>query len=136
MEATVTRFIHDVMSNRGRVLLAIMACAVIGLQAPHASAHPLDELAKLWDRGSFGSSGESLQWHFEKHGREVGATDVASYARKADGLYRSVVGDPWGPGTAVPGETANVRRFTRGPRYIDIYKTPSDQRLIISFGAR
>lgn len=132
----MSRLSRVTMSDRGRALLAILACAVIGLHAAPASSHPLDELAKLWDRGSFNSSGESLQWHFEKHGREVGATDAASYARKAEGLYRSVVDDPWGTGAAVPGETANVRRFTRGPRYIDIYRTSSNQRLIISFGAR
>jgi hypothetical protein len=101
-----------------------------------ALSHPLDELARHWDRGSFDSPGESLQWHFEKHGREVGATDVAFYARKADGMYDAVVGDPWGTGMPVPGETPNVRRFTRGPRYMDVYRTSSNLRLIISFGAR
>lgn len=127
----------DLMSlRRFSGLLVFLACALLWVPAPRALAHPLDELATLWDRGSFDSAGESLQWHFEKHGREVGATDVASYARKAEGLYRSVVADPWSTGAPVPGETPDVRRFTRGARYIDLYRTSSNRRLIISFGAR
>lgn len=116
-----------------RVLLLIcVACGIPSL----ARAHPLDEMAILWDRGSFDSPGASLQWHFEKHGREVGATDVASYAQKARGFYLTVWKDSWGTGMPVPGETPDVRRFTRGPRYLDLYRTSSNQRLIISFGAR
>lgn len=116
-----------------RILLLV--CIACGIPL-FAAAHPLDEMAVLWDRGSFDSPGESLQWHFEKHGREVGATDVASYARKAQNFYLTVWKDPWGTGAPVPGETPDVRRFTRGPRYVDLYRTSSNQRLIISFGAR
>lgn len=116
-----------------RILLLIcVTCTIPWL----AAAHRLDEMAVLWDRGSFDSSGASLQWHFEKHGREVGATDVASYAQKARGFYLIVWKDSWGTGTPVPGETPDVKRFTRGPRYMDLYRTSSNQRLIISFGAQ
>lgn len=116
-----------------RALVLVLIAFMVPLRA---LSHPLDELARHWDRGSFDSPGDSLQWHFEKHGREVGATDVASYARKADGMYDAVVGDSWGTGMPVPGETSNVRRFTRGARYMDVYRTSSNLRLIISFGAR
>lgn len=92
------------------VLLFILG--VFCIEAP-AVAHPLDPLARFWDRGSFDSQGESLQWHFEKHGREVGAADVTSYARKAESFYTSVRGDRWESGTPVPGETPYVRRFIR-----------------------
>ena len=114
----------------------LVACLVLGINMRSAIAHPLDGIAKLWDRGSFDSPGGSLQWHFEKHGREVGASDVESYARKAENLYNSVRSDRWGSGAPVPGETINVRRFTRGERYMDLYQTSSGLRLIISFGGR
>lgn len=114
------------------VLAGLVIVAGVGL----AQAHPFDGIAKLWDRGSFDSAGASLQWHFEKHGREVDATSVESYARKAEALYLQVKGDPWGSGRPVPGETPEVRRFARGERYMDIYRTTGNLRLIISFGAR
>lgn len=121
-----------------RFLLCTALLLILGASwmAAPAAAHPLDPLARFWDRGSFDSSGESLQWHFEKHGREVGALDVTTYARKAEGLYTTVRRDRWESGSPVPGETPYVRRFVRGDRYIDLYLTSSRDRLIISFGAR
>lgn len=118
------------------LLSILLACALIGGGFGVARAHPLDGLARLWDRGSFDSPGESLRWHFEKHGREVAAPDVETYARQAEGLHRQVRDDRWTAGAPVPGETPEVRRFVRGPRYIDLYRTSSNDRLIISFGAR
>lgn len=112
------------------------ACVVLVGGSRDTLAHPLDGIANLWDRGSFDSSGESLQWHFEKHGREVRAGNVEDYARKAEDFYKTVRKDRWGSGSPVPGETPNVRRFTRGDRYMDLYQTSSGSRLIISFGAR
>lgn len=108
---------------------------VFGL-AGRVSAHPLDGLARNWDRGSFDSPGASLQWHFEKHGKEVGAADVQKYADQANSMFGTVRSDRWTSGDPVPGETENVRRFRRGNRYIDVYKTSSGDRLIISFGGR
>ncbi|WP_404462753.1 hypothetical protein [Providencia rettgeri] len=36
-----------------------------------------------WHQGSFNSPEESLQKHYEKHGKEVGASDIEQYQRKA-----------------------------------------------------
>lgn len=116
-----------------RLLLLLCLACLIPLAA---SAHPLDDIARLWDRGSYDSPGESLQAHFDKHGREVNAADPASYARKAEEMLRLVRGDRWQSGVVVDGYTPGVRRFYRGDRYIDILRTSSDMRLIISFGKR
>lgn len=115
---------------------AFLFLLLVGLLPCVASAHPLDDIARQWDRGSYDSPGESLQAHFDKHGREVNAADPASYARKAEEMLRQVRGDRWQSGTSVEGYTPDVRRFVRGDRYIDVYRTSSDMRLIISFGRR
>lgn len=119
--------------ERGSTLLFLVLVLLLPVAV---SAHPLDELARQWDRGSYDSPGASLQAHFDKHGREVNAADPGSYARKAEEMLRLVRGDRWQSGIVVDGYTPDVRRFFRGDRYIDIYRTRSDARLIISFGRR
>ena len=37
-----------------------------------------------WNKGSFDSSQESLDYHFNKHGEEVGAKNTEQYLRKAE----------------------------------------------------
>lgn len=95
-----------------------------------------ERAAALWDRGSFDSVAASLDAHFAKHGREVGAADVRQYTLKSAGLFGRVKNERWSAGTPVPGETDNVRRFVRADLYIDLYKTDSGARYIISFGRR
>lgn len=117
-------------------LLVITVLAQLVARDVFASDDPFEAALALWDRGSYDSSVASLQAHFKKHGREVGADSLRSYALKASGLYYQVKDDRWTSGAPVAGETANVRRFVRGDRYIDIYKTDSNAKFIISFGGR
>lgn len=116
--------------------LALLGCLLVALLPSDAIAHPLDEVAQRWDRGTYRSPGESLQAHFEKHGREIGAADVLSYNRKAVAMLDQVRLDRWTSGSPVAGPTANVRRFVRGDRYIDVYQSGSGVRFIVSFGKR
>jgi len=44
------------------------------------------QLVGRWGRGSFETVGQSLLYHFFKHGEEVGAHDMLTYLRKADGF--------------------------------------------------
>lgn len=37
-----------------------------------------------WGRGAFDSVEELLQYHFEEHGKEVGAKDIEQYTRRAE----------------------------------------------------
>ena len=115
--------------------LLVITCLVVA-RSSSAADDVFDQAVLLWDRGSYDSPMESLSAHYEKHGREVGASDLRSYALKAAGMYKQVKGDYWSTGQPVPGETPNVRRFFRAERYIDIYKTDSNLKLIISFGRR
>lgn len=114
--------------------VALLAILLLSSRAADAGDDVFEAAARLWDRGSYDSSEASLEAHFQKHGREVGAADVRSYALKASGMFGQVKNDRWSSGQPVPGETDNVRRFFRDERYIDIYKTGSGTKLIISFG--
>ncbi|MEY1176284.1 hypothetical protein [Providencia vermicola] len=80
-----------------------------------------------WHQGSFNSPEESLQKHYEKHGKDVGADSVAEYKRKAGGFAE----DLKGARTAkIRGETDNVTRYYKNGKYLD--KTTDGK--IISFG--
>ena len=117
-------------------MLLLLAAMIFPTALALAGDAEFERAVALWDRGSFDSVMASLEAHFSKHGREVGAVDLRSYALKAAGLFDRVRNDRWTSGTPVPGETDNVRRFTRAEQYIDIYKTGSGAKLIISFGRR
>ncbi len=89
-----------------------------------------DDLAYIsgsWHQGSFDSSGDSLQKHFEKHGKEVGASDAEQYLRKAEEFAKQLRG---ARKVTITGATENVTRYYKNGKYIDI---ASDDR-IISFG--
>lgn len=119
------------------LFLAAALLAVAFAPRPALAGDDVSEAAvRLWDRGSHDSAEASLEAHFQKHGRKVGASDVRGYALKASGMFNQVKDDRWTSGRPVPGETDNVRRFFRDDRYIDIYKTDSGTKLIISFGRK
>ena len=81
-----------------------------------------------WGSGSFDSPEDSLEVHFKKHGKEVGAENIEQYQRKAQEFARTVKKGV--KGTDVPGSTPGVKRFRKNGKYIDLAPDGS----IISFG--
>ncbi|WP_308008851.1 hypothetical protein [uncultured Fusobacterium sp.] len=84
--------------------------------------------AEGWGKGSFESSERSLKYHFERHGKEVGAKDIDQYVRKAKEFAKTAKKNSrhW----PVDGETPDVTRYVKNGKYIDL--TPKGD--IISFG--
>nr|WP_269473354.1 VENN motif pre-toxin domain-containing protein [Pluralibacter gergoviae] len=80
-----------------------------------------------WHQGSFGSSEDSLQKHYEKHGKEVGATSTEQYLRKAQAFADDLKG---ARKTNISGATEGVTRYYKNGKYIDI----AGNGKIISFG--
>ena len=88
----------------------------------------MKELKKKWRKGSFDSIEDSIEHHYKKYGREVEASDVRQYLRKAKEFARTLkrarrVGE-------VDGPTPGVVRYEKNGRYIDL--APNGN--IISFG--
>jgi RHS repeat-associated protein len=80
-----------------------------------------------WGKGSHASPGDSLLYHFNKHGAEVGAADVAQYLRKAEAFAQNLRG---ATRSAVQGATPGVTRYKKLGKFIDIDADGN----IISFG--
>lgn len=51
------------------------------------------ELLEYWDRGTFDEVGYSLNYHFKKHGREVGSNNIVDYCEKAAAYRNQIVSD-------------------------------------------
>lgn len=82
---------------------------------------------EIWHKGSFDSAQGSAEYHFAKHGAEVGAEDVQQYLRKALGKSQSLRGaKSW----FVDGAVDSAKRYVKSGKYIDL----SPDGLIISFG--
>ena len=80
-----------------------------------------------WGRGTFDSVEESLQYHFEKHGEEVGAKDIEQYIRKAENFQKSLKGAKKTPSeNGTPGSV----RYTKNGKYIII----GPNKEILSYG--
>lgn len=80
-----------------------------------------------WHEGSFDSSEESLNYHFETHGEEVGADSESDYLGKAEAFKSNLKG---AQKSSVEGVTDGVTRYTKNGKYIDLAQ---DGR-IVSFG--
>ncbi|WP_233958926.1 hemagglutinin repeat-containing protein [Pectobacterium versatile] len=80
-----------------------------------------------WHQGSFGSSEGSLQKHYEKHGKEVGATSTEQYLNKAKAFATNLKGART---VNINGATDGVTRYYKNGKYIDMTKDGK----IISFG--
>ena len=88
----------------------------------------MEELKKKQGKGSFKNTENSVEYHFNEHGEEVGASDLRQYLRKAKEFARNLkrarkVG-------RVKGRTPGVIRYEKNGRYIDL--APNGD--IISFG--
>ncbi|MGI3429999.1 hemagglutinin repeat-containing protein [Providencia stuartii] len=86
-----------------------------------------DSIKDTWHKGSFNSPEDSLQKHYEKHGREIGANSVEEYKRKAEGFAENLKGART---AKIRGATDNVTRYYKNGKYLD--KTADGK--IISFG--
>ena len=80
-----------------------------------------------WGRGTFDSVEESLQYHFDKHGEEVGAKDIEQYIRKANGFRENLKG---AKKTPLENGTPGSVRYTKNGKYIII--GPDEE--ILSYG--
>ncbi|MEM8071491.1 filamentous hemagglutinin N-terminal domain-containing protein [Morganella morganii] len=90
-------------------------------------ANHKNDIENSWHQGSFDSPADSLQKHYEKHGKEVGANDIEQYQRKAEEFSRNLRGAKT---SQIRGATDNVTRYYKNGKYID----RTDDGKIISFG--
>jgi hypothetical protein len=82
-----------------------------------------------WNQGSFGQVEDSLQWHFEKHGNEVGAESAEQYLRKVEAFKQNLRGANSYP---VDGVVPGVIRYVKNGKYIDL----APDGTVVSFGKR
>lgn len=80
-----------------------------------------------WNSGSFDSADDSLEYHYNKHGAEVGATSKEQYYRKAEEFSKNLKG---ATKKNVSGYTEGVVRYYKNGKYIDLAPDGS----IVSFG--
>lgn len=81
---------------------------------------------KEWSKGSFDTPEESLYYHYEKHGSEVGASSIEQYLNKAQNFSLKLKG---ARRVELSGATEGVIRYYKNGKYIDML---DDQ--IFSFG--
>ncbi|MFE6709111.1 hypothetical protein ACFVEL_30125 [Bacillus thuringiensis] len=81
-----------------------------------------------WSQGSFDHPIESLVYHYNEHGKEVGATSMSQYINKSVAFKTNLRGATV---SKVNGKTPNVYRYKKLGKYIDIQKGSN---LIVSFG--
>ncbi|MEC1178603.1 hypothetical protein P9B03_08925 [Metasolibacillus meyeri] len=82
-----------------------------------------------WHEGSFDFPAMSLVYHFNKHGKEVGADTAASYLNKAIEFRRTAKKGV--KPSYVSGEVEGTQRYRKNGRYIDL--APNGK--IVSFGS-
>ena len=81
-----------------------------------------------WNKGSFDSPEDSLDYHYRKHGDEVGATSRDQYLRKAEEFAKTV--KKGSTKSRVDGAVEGTIRYKKNGKYIDIAPDGS----IVSFG--
>ena len=86
------------------------------------------EAINNWNKGSFGSKEDSLKYHYEKHGSEVGATSPEQYARKAQEFAKTA--KKGSTKSYVNGSVEGTMRYKKNGKYIDI----APDGTIVSFG--
>ena len=81
-----------------------------------------------WNKGSFDSPENSLNYHYRKHGDEVGATSRDQYLRKAEEFAKTA--KKGSSKSQVDGAVEGTIRYKKNGKYIDIAPDGS----IVSFG--
>ncbi|WP_233277784.1 polymorphic toxin-type HINT domain-containing protein [Paenibacillus durus] len=82
----------------------------------------------VWNKGSFDDIESSAEYHFKKHGIEVGAEDLAQYLRKAEDFARTV--KKGSTKSYVDGAVKGTIRYKKNGKYVDI----APDGTIVSFG--
>ncbi len=81
-----------------------------------------------WNKGSFDSPEDSLDYHYDRHGDEVGATSRDQYLRKAEEFAKTA--KKGSTKSRVDGAVEGTIRYKKNGKYIDIAPDGS----IVSFG--
>ena len=89
-----------------------------------------NNLLEQWHPGGRGSAANNLNYHFDKHRRRLGISNIVSYASSAEGFRSNLSGATSSP---VSGVTPNVTRWKKNGKYIDICGSKNTG-LIISYG--
>lgn len=82
----------------------------------------------VWNKGSFDNIENSAEYHFKKHGKEVGAGDLAQYLRKAEDFARTA--KKGSTKSYVDGAVEGTIRYKKNGKYVDI----APDGTIVSFG--
>lgn len=86
-----------------------------------------DKSKENWGKGTFDSVEDSLNYHFNEHGEEVGAKNINQYVKKAEGFRQNLRG----ANKSYPDNgTAGAVRYSKNGKYIII--GPDGK--ILSFG--
>ena len=75
-----------------------------------------DDKDKSYDKGSFDSPEGSLDYHFNKHGKEVGAENIEQYLRKATEFAKNLRGART---VKLNNPTPGVIRYYKNGKYLD-----------------
>ena len=84
-------------------------------------------------KGSFNSVDDCINYHFKKHGAEVGAKSISEYVKLAEQTANTVIKKGIPAVRQVSGATANVFRYEVGNFYIHMAKSAKEI-IIVSFG--
>ena len=84
-------------------------------------------------KGSFNTVDDCVNYHFNKHGAEVGAKTVSEYVKLAEQTANTVVKNGVPAIRQVTGATANVFRYEVGNYYIHMAQSAKEI-IIVSFG--
>jgi len=80
-----------------------------------------------WRKGSFDTAEQSLKYHFDKHGAEVGAKDMDQYLRKAEHFASDLKG---AKKYSAPGFVEGSTKYVKNGKYIIL----GPDKGILSFG--
>ncbi|MCQ2601215.1 MAG: hypothetical protein MJ184_07615 [Treponema sp.] len=84
-----------------------------------------------WGKGTFSNANESLLYHFDKHGKEVGAINIQQYLNKAKGFSQNLKNAKKIPSkNSLTGEY-NATRYEKNGKFIILDNETKD---ILSFG--
>lgn len=86
-----------------------------------------------FSKGSFSDATKCINYHFGKHGAEVGAKTASEYVKLAMNTARTVIKNGTPAVRAVTGATANVMRYEVGDYYIHM-AIEGTKIIIVSFG--
>ena len=85
-----------------------------------------------WSKGNFGSSSRLANYHFGKHGAEVGARTLEQYTTKAINFANQVL-QKGIKGRYIGGATPNTYRYVFNGKYVDMAWNGVEH-ILVSFG--